>query len=153
MRIDNKKYYYVILTVLVVFLMAVSCKKKKSTQAATPYPIPSIPVSVTIYPNDPTNFKLQAIGGWIYYQSAGINGLVVYRKSQTEFVALERTSPENPDVPASAVKVQSDNFTLKDTIKNATWQIVDGAVMNSSAAWPLRLYGTSYDGNALLIRN
>lgn len=152
MRIENKKYYYVILTMCVLLFISISCRKKK-TQPTPQYPIPVVPVSVTIYPNDPTNFKLQAIGGWLYYASAGINGLVIYRKSQTEFVAIERTSPENPDVPASAVKVQSDNFTLKDTIKNATWQIVDGAVMNSSATWPLRLYITSYDGNALYIRN
>lgn len=129
-----------------------ACKKKKTTPTPN-YPIQNVPVNVTIYPNDPTNFKLQAIGGWQYYNGAGINGLIIYRKNPTEFVVLERTSPENPNVAASAVKVQSDNFTLRDTIKNARWQIVDGAVMNSSATWPLKQYGNTYDGNALVIRN
>jgi hypothetical protein len=151
MRIENKKYYYIILTLCMMLFLVPSCKKKKS-EPVPQYPIPNVPVSVTIYPNDPTNFKIQAIGGWMYYSGAGLSGLVIYRKSQTEFVALDRTSPENPNVLASAVKVQGDNFTLKDTIKNATWQIVDGAVMLGSA-WPLKLYGTVYDGNALLIRN
>jgi hypothetical protein len=68
-------------------------------------------------------------------------------------VALERASPENPSVAASAVKVQSDNFTLRDTVKNARWQIVDGAPMQSTSTWQLRLYGTTYDGNALRIVN
>lgn len=144
-------YYYIILTLLLGALF-ISCKKKK-TEPVPQYPIQNVAVSVTIYPNDPTNFKLQAIGGWQYYNGAGINGLIIYRKTQTEFVVLERTSPENPNVAASAVKVQSDNFTLRDTIKNARWQIVDGAVMNNSATWPLKQYGNSYDGNALVIRN
>lgn len=150
MRISNKKYYYVILTVCAL-LLAPSCKKKK-TAPVPQYPVPSVPVSVTLYPNDPTNFKIQAIGGWMYYNGAGLNGLIIYRKTQADFVAIERTSPENPNAAASAVKVQSNNFTLKDTIKNATWQIVDGAVM-SGASWPLRLYSATYDGNVLLIRN
>lgn len=137
---------------MVMMCIGLSCKKKR-TDPSPLYPIPNVAVSVIIYPNDPTNFKLQAIGGWQYYNSAGINGLIIYRKSQTEFVVLERTSPENPNVASSAVKVQSDNFTLKDTIKNALWQIVDGAVMNNSASWPLKQYGNSYDGNALIIRN
>lgn len=141
-----------ILALLIVFILSFSCKKKKKEEVAE-YPIPYTPVNVTIYPNDPTNFKIQGVGGWMYYPGAGINGLIIYRKTLEDFVVLERTSPENPNVPASAVKVQSDNFTLKDTIKNAMWQIVDGAAMNSSSAWYLRIYPSSYDGNSLIIRN
>ena len=143
---------YIILTICFIGLVFFSCKKKK-TETPPQYPIPNVPVSVTIYPNDATNFKIQAIGGWIYYPSAGLNGIIIYRKTLTDFVALERTSPDNVDVAASAVKVQSDNFTLKDTIKGSTWQIIDGAIMNNSSSWQLKLYGTSYDGNVLLIRN
>lgn len=143
---------YIILTLLLSCFIFFGCKKKK-TDSQPQYPIPNVPVNVTIFPNDATNFKIQAIGGWIYYSGAGVNGLIIYRKSQTDFVVLERTSPENPNVAASAVKVQSDNFTLKDTIKGATWQIVDGAIMNNSSSWQLKLYGNSYDGNTLLIRN
>lgn len=141
-----------ILTMLLFILVVISCKKKK-TETPPQYPIPNVPVSVNIYPNDPTNFKIQAVGGWMYYPGAGINGLIIYRKTLEQFVVLERTSPENPNNPGSAVKVQSDNFTCKDTIKNGLWQIVDGAVMNSSAAWALKQYATSYDGNLLMIRN
>lgn len=146
-----QRHNYIILTLCLIGMVFFACKKKK-TETQPQYPIPNVPVSVTIYPNDATNFKIQAVGGWMYYSGAGINGLIIYRKSQADFVAIERTSPENPSVAGSAVKVQSDNFTLKDTIKGATWQIVDGAVMNN-ASWQLKLYGTSYDGNALFIRN
>lgn len=139
------------LTCLVVFIFSISCRKK--TQVPPQYPVPNVPVSVLIYPNDATNFKIQAVGGWMYVSGAGHQGLIIYRKTLDEFVAIERSSPENPNNAASAVKVQSDNFTLRDTIKNATWQIVDGAVMNNSSKWPLRLYATSYDGNSLRVSN
>lgn len=155
LNLNKKKiiFNYSILTLALSLFICLSCKKKKTTPTETAYPIPYVAINVTIYPNDPTNFDIQAIGGWKYYSGAGVQGLIVYRKTQNDFVAIERASPENPNVAASALKVQSDNFTLKDTIKNAQWQIVDGAPMNNTSKWQLRLYGTTYDGNALRIMN
>ncbi|MCE3260288.1 MAG: hypothetical protein K0S12_1929 [Bacteroidetes bacterium] len=133
------------------FLLAASCRKKEE-QKQSNHPVPYVPVDFTIYPGDPLNFKIQSIGGWQYF-NGGINGVIVYRKSQQEFVAIERTSSYLPDNPEAKVKVQSDNFTLRDTISNSKWQIVDGTVITGPAEWALRVYGTSYDGNALRIRN
>jgi len=95
----NKKriiYNYSILTLVLLLCICLSCKKKKTTQPVPQYPIPYVAVSVIIYPNDPTNFALQAIGGWKYYSGAGVQGLIIYRKTQQDFVAIERASPENP---------------------------------------------------------
>ena len=154
MIIKSKISNYIILTLVCSLFICLSCKKKKTpTQQVPNYPIPYTPVNVTIYPNDATNFSIQAIGGWKYITGAGVQGLIVYRKTQTDFLAIERASPENPNVAASALKVQSDNFTLKDTVKNARWQIVDGAPMSGTSQWQLRLYGTTYDGNVLRITN
>jgi hypothetical protein len=137
--------------ILAVFLTSASCKKKKNKNA-NDNPVPIVPVDITIYPNDPLNFKIQAIGGWIY-ASGGINGLVIYRKSDQEFVAIERTSSQLPDNPNARVKVLSDNFTLRDSVSDSRWRIFDGAVTQGPAQWGLRLYGTTYDGNVLRIRN
>lgn len=131
-----------------------SCKKK--TQVVQDN-IAYQTVNITIYPNDPLYFKLQSVGGWVYI-NGGVNGIIVYRKTQTgstDFVALERTSTHLPDVPDARVKVQSDNFTLKDTLSNSKWRIMDGAVLNGPATMPLRLYNTLYDNGtgALTIRN
>lgn len=139
---------------LVVVLCNVSCKKKsKTVQDNIPYQT----VNITIYPNDPLYFKLAAVGGWVYIKG-GVNGIVVYRKAQNsaaDFVAVERTSTYYPDDAAALVKVQSDNFTLKDTISGSKWQIIDGAILSGPAKLPLRLYSTLYDNGtgALLIRN
>ena len=125
--------------------------KKKSTNASE-NPVPSVPVNLTVYPNDPLNFKLQAIGGWIYI-NGGINGIILYHKSPQEFIAIERTSSYLPDNPSAKVVVMSDNFTCRDTISDSRWQIIDGTVTKGPAQWGLRLYGTTFDGNVLKIKN
>jgi hypothetical protein len=134
-----------------VLLLFFQCKKDEP-QVVKQHPVPSVPVNLTIYPNDPLNFNIQAIGGWMYF-AGGVNGIVVYRKSEQEFIALERTSTKNPSDSKSRAVVLSDNFTLQDTVSASTWRILDGAVIQGPAEWPLRLYGTSYDGNLLKVIN
>lgn len=132
-----------------------ACKKKsRAVQDNIAYQT----VNVTIYTHDPLYFKLQSVGGWLYYNNAGVNGLIVYRKAQNssnDFVAIERTSTYLPNNPYAAVKVQSDNFTLKDTVSGSKWQMVDGAVITPPATLPLRIYTTFYDSGtgALTIKN
>ena len=141
-----------VLLIITFCVILVSCKKKTQAQPAQNNPVPYVPIDITLYPNDPLNFTLQGIGGWKYI-SGGINGIIVYRKSQEEFVAIERTSSHLPDNAAAKVKVQNDNFTLRDTVSGSKWQIYDGTVTNGPATWALRLYGTTFDGNVLRIKN
>ena len=140
-----------IISAVVFYLLAVSSCKKKA-QKVNNSNIPYTPVNLTIYPNDPLNFKLQTPGGWMYF-NGGIYGIIVYRKSTSDFVALERASSYDSDSFDARAKVQSDNFTCKDTISGSKWQIVDGAVMTGPATLPLKLYGTSFDGNTLRVFN
>lgn len=141
---------------ILVFVVALFsfCKKKNNTVQDN---IAYQTVNITMYPNDPLYFKLQTVGGWVYI-SGGVNGIIVYRKtatnSPTDFVALERTSTSLPDDPNARVKVQADNFTLKDTISGSKWQIVDGALISGPATQNLRSYNAIFDGNnTLTIRN
>ncbi|HRG00203.1 MAG: hypothetical protein U0W65_14595 [Bacteroidia bacterium] len=129
------------------------CKKSKQVQDNIAYQT----VNITINPNNPLFFKLQTVGGWVYYDG-GVNGIIIYRKttinSPADFVAIERTSTALPDDPNAKVKVQSDNFTLKDTISGSKWQIFDGNVISGPATQNLRLYNAVFDGmNTLTIRN
>jgi hypothetical protein len=137
-------------SVVVLCVLAVACKKK-----ATPVQnngIDYVPVNLVIYPNDPLNVKIQTPGGWLYF-NGGVYGIIVYRKSPTEFVALERASTYYPNNSDARVKVQSDAFTLRDTLSGSKWQIYDGAVISGPATLPLRIYNNSYDGNVLRITN
>ena len=107
MKIKSNFYFFFFFLALLI-----SCKRNK-TQPLVNHPVPSVHVNVTIYPNDPLNFRIQAIGGWIYF-NAGINGIIIYRKSNEEFIALERTSPHLPNDTAARVYVTKDNFSLLD---------------------------------------
>ncbi len=127
-----------------------SCAKQTTSSSNN---LPYVAVNVVLYPNDPGYFKIQAIGGWVYYGGAGINGLIIYRKTTNDFIALERASTFYPDNAGALAKVQTDNFTCKDTISGSKWQIVDGAIISGPATYPMRKYQTTYDGNALRIFN
>ena len=139
-----------IFSIAFICILAVACKKK-----ATPVQdngIPYVPINLVIYPGDPLNYKIQTQGGWQYF-SGGVAGIIVYRKTTTEFVALERASTYYPDNFEARAKVQADAFTLKDTISGSKWQIFDGAVISGPATLPLRIYNNTYDGNVLRITN
>jgi hypothetical protein len=136
--------------IFIFLLFFFSCKKKSKPEANNP--VPSVPVNITMYPGDPLNYKIQSIGGWMYI-NGGINGIVIYRKSNEEFVAIERTSSQLPDDQRARVIVMSDNFTLRDTISDSRWRIFDATVTQGPAQWNLRLYGTNYNGNSLVIKN
>ena len=137
--------------ILVIFSF---CKKKTTAVVDN---IPYQAVNINIYPNDPLNFKIQAVGGWIYV-AGGVNGIVVYRQTMTgssDFIAIERTSTYLPNDAGAKVKVLSDNFTLKDTVSGSKWQINNGAVMTGPASLALKQYQAIYDNGTgvLNIRN
>ena len=119
--------------------------------------IPYQTVNINLYPNDPLNFKIQAVGGWIYI-TGGVNGIIVYRQTMTgssDFIAIERTSTYLPNDAGAKVKVLSDNFTLKDTVSGSKWQLNNGAVMTGPASLALKQYQAIYDNGTgvLNIRN
>ena len=140
------------LVLLMVLVSLFSCKKKKDESAAN-NPVPYVSVNYTLYPDDPIYFKIQSIGGWMYIDNVGINGIIVYRKSMEEFFVIERTSSYLPGNPAAKVKVMSDNFILRDSISDSQWRINDAQVVKGPAQWPLRIYANTYINSALRITN
>ena len=135
---------------LFVFVSIIySCKKDKKNQNN---PVPNVAVSIDIYPNDPQFASTIGVpGGWVYV-TGGNKGIIIYRKSNTDFVAIERTCTYDPNTN-SLVKVQSDNTTIKDTVCGSKFHIFDGGVLGGPASQGLKVYGTTYDGTTLHIYN
>lgn len=145
-----------ILVICCMILGLLTACKKKTTTVVDPFPY--IAVNYSVYPNDPLNFKLQVVGGWKYFDGVGVNGIIVYRQSQngaSDFIAIERTSTYLPSNADAKVKVQSDNFTLKDSISGSKWQLNNGAVISGPASLALKQYSAVYDNGTgiLTIRN
>jgi nitrite reductase/ring-hydroxylating ferredoxin subunit len=131
-----------------MFLVAIvlpSCNKDDNDDVAQNY------VDYYLYINEPSNIALNAVGGWKYV-AAGTKGIIVYRRSQTEFTALERNCTFDPNAPCSIVEVLSGISSI-DSCCNSRFSIYDGSVINGPATQPLYQYRTTFDGTTLRIFN
>jgi hypothetical protein len=113
--------------------------------------VPLVPVNMQININQPDFFNLSVVTGWVYV-TGGSRGIIVYRKSQTEFIALERNSSYNP-AQGCAVTVNADGIIISDPCSDSQWLITDGSVMQGPASAPLQIYNTSFQDPILTISN
>lgn len=136
-----KKYFLYI----VVFGLIVSCRDRNNNR------VPDVPVNIAININQPDFFNLSVVTGWVYV-TGGSRGIIVYRKSQEEFVAIERHSSYQPE-EACAVVVNEDGVILQDPCSGSQWLITDGTLVNGPAGLPLTTYDTQYSNPILYITN
>lgn len=116
-----------------------ACKKNDDA-------IPNVAVNEYIDLNLPSYFPLNAVNGWIYY-NAGVKGIIVFRKSPTEFIATERTCSFDPNTSAAVVEVESNNIIGIDSICGSRYSLFDGSVVNGPATRALQHYKTEYLAN------
>lgn len=126
-------------------LLPVACKKERNDI------IPNVYVDIYLYSYDPNFVNLNAVGGWVYI-TGGVKGIIVYRRSNTEFMAYERNSPYQPS-QGCVVNVESSNVLIEDKCSNSQWLITDGSVTQGPTTQPLKQYHTSWDGTVVHIYN
>jgi len=134
---------------IVLFLFAFfnwGCKKRKNTV------IPYIPVNIYIYPSDPNFNRINTPGGWVYL-SGGSRGIIVYRRSNEEFVAFDRHCTYDTENSCGQVEVTSSQITAIDSCCMSEFVLTDGSVVKSPATVPLQTYQVSFNGNELHIFN
>jgi len=134
-----------LLVMLAVTIILPSCKKDDKNDIAQYY------VDFTLYINEPSNIALNAVGGWVYV-AAGTKGIIIYRRSQVEFTALERNCTFDPTASCSIVEVLS-GISAIDSCCTSRFSIYDGSVINGPATQPLYQYRTTFDGVALRVFN
>jgi len=89
------------------------------------------------------------VGGYAYIEG-GSKGIVVYRSSIYEFIALDRHSPVNDASCEKPIEIDSNNFLqLNDLCSGAVFSLLDGAPISGSNVG-LRRYITEFDGNTNL---
>ena len=133
------------ITLLLVSVLFTHCKKE---QQGVPY----VYVNLVVYVNDPQNIELQTVGGWKYF-SGGYRGLLVYRKSQTEFMIYDRACPVHADEASAIISVDSSNILLNCPVCNSQFLLSDGSTTGGPAIIQLTLYPYSFDGTVLEVRN
>lgn len=115
--------------------------------------VPNVLVDVYININNPTYYTLQAVGGWSYYNGAGSQGLILFRRSLDEIACYDRHSPFEPENNCIASIDPNTNITAIDPCSGSTWLLQDGSVTQGPAVFPLQPYQTSFDGTTIHIYN
>ena len=135
------------LAILALFMLVFgACKKEQ--QGGVPY----TPVDITINVNNPAYVDIQVPGGWLYL-TGGSYGIIVYRRTLEEFVALDRHCPYQPS-DLCRVYVDDTEVTARDTACcQSAFLILDGSVTQGPAAIGLQHYNTLFNGTTLRIYN
>lgn len=140
------KIFYCFLPFLLVVTLFWSCKKEK------PYTIPETSVDIYIYTSNPSFISISVIGGWTYV-AGGVRGVLIYRKSSTEFMAYERNCPYQSSDACATVVVDKSNIIATDTCCHSEFLLTDGSVIKAPASLPLKVYRNTFDGSVLHIYN
>lgn len=135
MRTNIKKIIYIFIFIIPV---GVSCKKDK------PDRIPNVYVNIPIDLFDPEFNTLSIPGNYIYI-TGGVKGIIIYRLTDQEFVAIDRCSSYQPE-NCCQVEVAENNLIIEDPCSDSQFSIIDGGVMKGPAELGLKTYKTSYDG-------
>lgn len=143
-RTFMRSYKPLIFLASILSLFLITCRRDNGQ-------VPLVPVNLQININQPDFFSLSVVTGWVYV-TGGSRGIIVYRKSQNEFVALERNSAYNP-AEGCAVTVNSDGIIISDPCSDSQWLITDGSVLQGPASAPLLNYNTQFQDPILYISN
>ncbi|MCF8304426.1 MAG: hypothetical protein K9I94_14215 [Bacteroidales bacterium] len=139
---------FVLFAVFIIFITG--CGKEQNVYEKIPY----APVDVYIQPNSTQYQRLNTVGGWEYINAQEPSrGLIVYRASQNEFKAYERTCPHDPEKPAARVEMEENYLIAVDSTCMSRFVLTDGSPFDGPSRLPLKEYRTSFDGNTLHIYN
>jgi hypothetical protein len=145
------------LMTLLPLLFLFSCNKESNDRLPLP------PENFTIYPNSTLYQEINVAGGWVYLdQNDGAlppsRGIIVYRLTEDQFLAFERTPPFKPDSCCNAAKTICTALIVDfpyvlDTCTNSKYLILDGSPVSGPSSISLGMYVTEYFPPLLYIHN
>ncbi|MCX6283872.1 MAG: hypothetical protein NTW31_06540 [Bacteroidetes bacterium] len=137
--------------VLLLLLAALvfSCSKKGDEQQPQ---IPYVAVNFVINPNSTQFLELNHIGGYVPV-TGGYRGIIIYRKSETEFMAYERACAYDPTADSAQVRMDVSGVTCYCPKCKSKYIILDGSPYEGPSHWSLKQYRTNYDGTYLYVSN
>lgn len=114
-----------------------SCKEKEDL-------VPNAYVNFTISLADPEFSELQTVGNYVLV-TGGVVGILIYRQSQTDFLAWERNCTYKPSDRCSVVP-DSSGLILTCPCCQSKYLVTNGSPMSGEAERILNQYYTSFDG-------
>lgn len=140
-KLKNKN---LITAILVIFCFA--CRKNNSSEL-----VPYYVVNFSFSLSDPQYNKLNAPGAWIYV-TGGSRGIIIYRKSNDEFMAYDRHCTYKVE-DLCRVNVNSSQVVAVDSCCGSQFVLTDGSIIKGPASRTLTTYRTFFDGNRLQVYN
>ena len=145
----NRARNFMAIRKIVFFLFLLSvCACNENT------PIPDFPDVAVNEQINLTNIqynKLRQDNGYVYL-TAGVRGIMVIRRSATQYLAIERNCTYQPLNTCATVEVDVSGFYLIDPCCDSQFDLL-GQVIKGPATYPLRQYATALSGNFLYITN
>ena len=143
---SNAFFRPIILLLFASLLLLAGCKKEERGG------VPLSPVDISININNPSYADLAVPGGWLYL-TGGSMGIIVYRQTNENFVAMDRHCPYQP-ADLCRVTVDDTELVARDTACcHSSFLITDGSVLEGPAALNLQRYNTNFNGTVLRIYN
>jgi len=120
-----------------LLVLPTGCKKDTSN-------IPSVTVDLYVYLSQPNYAVLNAVGGWMPL-NGGVKGIIIYRRSNDEFAAYERSCTYDPTAANARIDVDSSNVIGVDHNCGSKFSLIDNSILNGPATRPLKTYYCDYD--------
>jgi len=113
-------------------------------------PVPYVPFDAIVI-----NLNLPAYAGlktnnYVYVNDGGVRGLILFRQSNTSYLAFERNCTYHPNEACSTVEVHSSTLYMVDACCSSTFNF-QGEPTGGPAWRPLIQYNTSLKGTELTI--
>lgn len=147
MRFPYRIIFHPFIIPFIVLLGITACSKEKNSNE-----IPVVAVNFVITPNSTEYLELNGVGGWVTV-TGGYRGIIIYRKSITEFMAFERACPFDWEQTNARVEVEVSGLTAICPSCKSKFILLDGTPFEGPSNYPLKPYQTQYDGNLLYIFN
>lgn len=147
-----------LLAICIALLTVVSCKD--NTVSGTDFFTP-VQVYLNINLSLPAYSALNFPQGYVY-ETGGNKGIVVYHTIFNDYVAFDRTCPDNPGNACSYVSMEDTTRIFRcGHFVGSTWQAccnskfdpATGNVVGGPAKRALKQYYVKQDGNILIVTN
>lgn len=123
-----------------LILSFLQCKKDNST-------IPNVYVDTYVYLSQPQYSNLNAVGNWTYIEGSGVKGIILYRKSTSEFVAYDRSCPYDPNAANARISVDASNIIGVDNNCGSQFSLFDNSIVKGPATRSMKFYYADFDGS------
>ena len=135
------------LIVAFLFISLLSCSSSNDGNTV----LPNIPVSETVFLNNPSNNNLLAVGGWVEI-SGGIKGIVVYHATIDGYFAYDLACPHLNPRECDAMVIE-DGLNMKCTCDDTKFALALGGAPQSGTQFAAKQYRVVKSGNSLIITN